>query len=621
MNEKQQRMNALERQIQRVQTRIERLERLSNRYSWVRVTIFFVGIALSIVSYVLVNWWVCVLLAVVTLVAFGIVAQFHGKIDASINRHFVWQRLKATHIARMHLDWNTIPSVSLQEPLLNHPFETDLDITGSHSVHRLLNMAVTPTGSQRLRNWLLSTTPDAATIQKRQALVRELTPLTRFRDKLILKSLIASRSIAEQLEGDRLLRWLNQPPPSASLVPLLLGSAALSLLTIVLLVLNLFVVMPQFWIFTLLCSAILFFTTAKLRGDLFEDATYLRAAFSTLHTVFGYLEQYPYGTHERLKRLCAPFCADAEHRPSVLLGRIERVAAATVLEKNVLLRLIINVLVPWEVYCAYRLRQYKTQIAAYLPTWLDCWFELEALNSLAAFAYLNPSYTLPELVTGNEQDEQHALLQAEEIGHPLIPDEKKVTNDLALHQLGEIVIITGSNMSGKSTFLRTLGVNLCLAYAGGPVNAYRFQSALFRIFTCIKVSDSVTDGYSYFYAEVRRLRALLTALEQSSPSPLFFLIDEIFKGTNNRERLIGSRSYVRALVGKQCVGLISTHDLELVKLADTLPQVSNAHFKEDVIDGQMVFDYTLRSGPSPTTNALKIMRMEGLPVDDEGAEA
>jgi DNA mismatch repair ATPase MutS len=177
------------------------------------------------------------------------------------------------------------------------------------------------------------------------------------------------------------------------------------------------------------------------------------------------------------------------------------------------------------------------------------------------------------------------------------------------------VIITGSNMAGKSTFLRTLGVNLCLAYAGAPVNAERLQTALFRLFTCIRVTDSVTDGYSYFYAEVRRLHALLDAQKEPGQLPLFFLVDEIFKGTNNRERLIGSRSFVKALVGRNCVGIISTHDLELVNLAQSVAKVRNNHFREEVINGQMAFDYILREGPCPTTNALKIMAMEGLPTD------
>jgi len=239
------------------------------------------------------------------------------------------------------------------------------------------------------------------------------------------------------------------------------------------------------------------------------------------------------------------------------------------------------------------------------------------LNSLATFAYLNPEYVLPEVVASEKQGDR-PVFRATGLGHPLIPMEQKVVNDFALPKVGEIAIVTGSNMSGKSTFLRTLGINLCLAYAGGPVNASAFHTSLFRLFTCIKISDSVTDGYSYFYAEVKRLKALLTTLELSEKEksmPLFFLIDEIFKGTNNRERLIGGESYISALVGRNCLGVVSTHDLELVKLADALPAITNYHFREDVIAGRMVFDYILRAGPSPTTNALKIMQMEGLPVN------
>jgi DNA mismatch repair ATPase MutS len=170
-------------------------------------------------------------------------------------------------------------------------------------------------------------------------------------------------------------------------------------------------------------------------------------------------------------------------------------------------------------------------------------------------------------------------------------------------------------MAGKSVFLKTVGVNLSLAYAGGPVNAQLLRTVPFRLFTSMGISDSVTDGISFFYAEVRRLRALLAELERDHPLPLLFCIDEIFRGTNNRERLIGSRAYLRALAGKHGLGFIATHDLELAKLAGELPQVVNFHFRDRVEDGRMVFDYILRPGPCPTTNALRIMQLEGLPVE------
>jgi DNA mismatch repair ATPase MutS len=147
------------------------------------------------------------------------------------------------------------------------------------------------------------------------------------------------------------------------------------------------------------------------------------------------------------------------------------------------------------------------------------------------------------------------------------------------------------------------------------IHAVNFKSALLRIFTCIKINDSIVDGFSFFYTEFKRLKALLNALRGDHPLPLLFLIDEIFRGTNSRKRLIGSRSYIRNLIGQNETGLIATHDLELVKLADEVHGITNCHFREKVVDGKMVFDYTLRPGPCPTTNALEIMRMEGLPVE------
>jgi DNA mismatch repair ATPase MutS len=263
---------------------------------------------------------------------------------------------------------------------------------------------------------------------------------------------------------------------------------------------------------------------------------------------------------------------------------------------------------------------YKGLLAQYLPIWLDVWYELEAVCSLANFAYLHPEYTLPELVS-EKQAGSEMIFEAKALGHPLIAAEHKVTNDFSLNRGGELLLITGSNMAGKSTFLRTLGINMCLAYAGGVVNAASLRLSFFNVYACIRVTDSLADGYSYFYAEVRRLKSLLDELKQGGQYPLFFLIDEIFKGTNNYERLIGSEAYIRALVGTRCAGAISTHDLELVSLSENFPEIKNYHFRENIIDGHMVFEYRLREGPSPTRNALRIMEMEGLPVKWQPEEA
>jgi DNA mismatch repair ATPase MutS len=291
------------------------------------------------------------------------------------------------------------------------------------------------------------------------------------------------------------------------------------------------------------------------------------------------------------------------------LKRVERIASALGLRTNPILWFVVHAFVPWDFYFTYRLEFLKEDVARLLPGWLDAWYEIEALNSLANFAYLQPHYVFPDIVS------KLNMFDAEALGHPLIKPEFKVCNDFEIGKHNKISILTGSNMAGKSTFIRTVGINLCLAYSGAPVNANRLAVSVFRIFTCIKVSDSVQDGLSYFYAEVKRLKSMLSVIEEEGP-PVLFLIDEIYRGTNSRERHIGSHALIRALSNRTtAVGIIATHDLELVTLADEIPGVTNFHLRDEVQHGKMVFDYLMRKGPSPTTNALKLMQMEGLPVE------
>jgi ABC-type multidrug transport system fused ATPase/permease subunit len=604
---KQARLHTLERHITRLNRRIDDLRARSDQFVRLRVAVVAVSVVMAFLAFSLLgnmSGWISIVIA---FIAFNVAAYYHRQVQNSIQHHIAWRRIKIAHIARITLDWERIPAEENLPIPPDHPFAIDLDLVGERSIHRLIDTSVSHEGSARIRNWLLNTLPDLPTIEKRQTRIRELMPLTTFRDKLILNGRMAAGSRDQRIDGKKLLSWFEYnestgPQRSDVLIAALLAASNISLI-----VLSNLGVIPPLWVISFVVYAM--YARGKLQnaGDLFSQSMSLGGVVENLNAVFRFLETHRYGTNDNLKTLCAPFL-DAQNRPSAQLRRIGLIVSAVSLRTNAILWGIINFFIPWDLYFAYLLNQRKAEIAAQMPQWLDVWFELETLNALANFAHLNPEYTFPTITTGS-------AFKGEGLGHPLIPFTAKVCNDFALTQRGSTVIITGSNMAGKSSFLRTLGVNLCLAYAGAPVNAAHLETSLFRVFTCIKVSDSVTDGFSYFYAEVRRLKALLTELERDHPYPLFYLIDEIFKGTNNRERLIGSRAYIRALVGRNGLGAVSTHDLELVRLADELPHIHNEHFKEDVIDGRMVFDYLLRSGPSPTTNALKIMQLEGLPVE------
>jgi hypothetical protein len=608
------RLQQLERQIARLERRAAFLREISRKYWNVRRVIFIAGVLMALafcsVAGTRVAWIVAGLLTVV----FSVVTVFHNRVRDSLTRISLLGDIKQVQIARILLDWNRLPLSEPSPSLAEHPFANDLDIVGERSLHRLLDCAVTKEGSERLKSWLLSVRPDAELIKHRQALVQELKDHSVFRDKLQLLSAVARARTGAARKGSHhwnsriLVDWIERTAPQASLLPTILVLSALSALNIACITLAALDVIPQIWPLTLLLYVsgmmLMQHRIATAWGELQE----LEKALTHFKVVFQYLESRSYAKTPRLAEICAPFL-DPRKQPSTEMKRLGRLAAALGVRTNPILALVVHLVAPWDFIFTHRLELLKKELAHLLPRWLDAWYELETLNSLANFAYLNPHYVLPEISSDARR------FSAQRLGHPLLSHDTKVCNDFELDQNQRIVILTGSNMAGKSTFLRTIGVNLCLTYAGAPVNAERLHTSLFRLFTCIKVSDSVQDGLSYFYAEVKRLQALLAAATVDDVLPVLFLIDEIFRGTNSRERLIGSRSYIRALSQSNAVGLVATHDLELVKLANEIMGVANLHFREDVSNGRMVFDYRLRTGPCPTTNALTIMRLEGLPVD------
>ncbi|HZN07254.1 MAG TPA: hypothetical protein VFB65_10725 [Pyrinomonadaceae bacterium] len=609
------RLQQLQKQIARLERRTAFLSEISRKYWNVRRVMFVAGVLLALGFCSLAGTRVAWIVAGLLTIAFSIVTVFHNRVRDSITRISVLRDIKQVQIARILLDWDRLPLSEPSPSFAEHPFANDLDIVGERSLHRLLDCAVTKEGSERLRSWLLSPRPDAELIKHRQALVQELKDQSLFRDKLQLLSAVArintagsARKSAHHWNSRILVDWLERTGPQASLLPTIVVLSALSALNIACITLAALNVIPQIWPVTFLLYMGAMLLNQHRIATAWGELQDLEKALTHFKMVFSYLESRSYKKTPRVAEICAPF-VDQSKQPSTEMKRLGRLAAALGLRTNPILSLVVHAVVPWDFIFTHRLELLKKELAHLLPRWLDAWYELETLNSLANFAYLNPHYVLPELTADPKR------FSAQRLGHPLLSHQTKVCNDFELDEDQRIVILTGSNMAGKSTFLRTIGVNLCLTYAGAPVNAERLHTSLFRLFTCIKVSDSVQDGLSYFYAEVKRLQALLAATKVDDPMPVLFLIDEIFRGTNSRERLIGSRSYIRALSQSNTLGLVATHDLELIKLADVIMGVANLHFREDVSNGRMVFDYRLRTGPCPTTNALTIMRLEGLPVD------
>lgn len=609
----------LERFVERIDSRRRKRENLSRGYSRIRLAVAVSGFVSAYFAYQSLSeaatWGV---IAGFTAVFF-IVAHFHNRVIQSIRKHHYYSRIKSTQIARIKRDWNALPETPLDESPPDHPFGSDLNLVGPRSLHHLIDTAFTKEGSDRLREWLTRTTPDPEKTRLQRGLVQELVPLSRFRDRISLLSALVTLEPNERWEGGVLLRWLKSHLDTGRIRIVLGVLGALAVITPVLLVLNLTSDLANWWVLTLMAYISIYLLNIRLYGHLFGEAEHLYYQLNRFRPVLIFLEKYGFRAGSRLESLASPF-QEHDRPPSSYLRTAMWLSVAAGTSKNDVLRVVLNLLLPWELFFSLMLDRYKKTLIVRLPLWLDALQQLEAASSLASFADLNPTYTFPETVErpsgAGAEPETASIFTAQNLGHPLLPDDTNIRNDFEVSSVGHMALVTGSNMSGKSTFLRTLGTNLALAFAGGPVVATGMRTIHFRLFTCINVSDSVNDGISYFYAEVKRLKKLLDELMTEHTYPLFFLIDEIFRGTNNRERYVGSRALLLSLCKADGTGAISTHDLELVNLEAEAGTIHNYHFREHIENGKMVFDYTLRPGPCPTTNALKIMKLEGLPVEE-----
>jgi DNA mismatch repair ATPase MutS len=292
--------------------------------------------------------------------------------------------------------------------------------------------------------------------------------------------------------------------------------------------------------------------------------------------------------------------------PSAAMQEFSRKVGWFDLRHNGLIHPIANVLLLWDVHCVLALESWQRRSGKAARGWFKAIGEFEALSSLSGLAHDEPGFSFPELLDRPE-------FTAEGLGHPLIDGPGRVTNDVSLPEGGTTLLVTGSNMSGKSTLLRAMGLAAVMAYAGGPVSAARLRLGRFQICTSIRISDSLERGVSHFYAEINKLKAVVD--KSLNGLPVFFLLDEILHGTNSRERQIGARWIMSELIRNGALGAVSTHDMGLCELSpELMKRVTLVHFRESVADGKMTFDYKLRPGPVSAGNALRLMNLVGLAV-------
>ncbi len=602
-----QRQRALTRLLRRGNHLLNLGHTASQQFSRARLGVFLLG-AITCVGFYQYGWFrTGNILLLLFLISFFTITWFHQRLKFRLRRLHLWLDIKQDLLARLELDWPGI-RVQVHHAPPQHPYALDLDLTGQHSLLALLDTTFSSSGHGQLRDWILQTNePSSQHLSwiTRQNLIRELTPLARLRDRCLLATQLIS---SDPLDGNRILSLLQQPVAIPNLKWLIMATSGLCALTLCLGLATVLVGLSNFWVLSLLMYAGVYFSLSGSIAPLFGHVLALHVELEKLVTVIKIFENSTFSKQPTINAQCRQFLAN-DKPPTTYLKRLSRTCQGLSVKAHPLVHLGLNAIIPWDLLFVGKLQRLHVTLQQQLPNWLAIIGHLDAASALARFAYLNPDYHWPILEIDHDPG-----LSAKELGHPLIARHQRITNDLQLRGEGQILLVTGSNMSGKSTFLRTVGINICLAQAGGPVCAENFSWSWLQLYCCIRVTDALDEGLSYFYAEVKRLKVILDAVQTMTTQPVLFLIDEIYRGTNNRERLAGSEAFVQVLQRSKGFGLISTHDLELTQLANSNGHIRNAHFQETVSGGALHFDYRLRPGPCPTTNALRIMAQEGLPV-------
>lgn len=599
----------LERHILRIEGVIEKRKKLNNLYSKIRFGYFVIAILVVYNTYDLFPDWANLFSIIAWVAGFLVLVDRHRKVYQSQEKFEHLRDIKKEHIARMDLNWSKIRHRPIDVNIKHHPFASDLDILGKHSLYHLIDTSIYEASARRLTGWFLSSSPDKKEILKRQQQVKELVSLSGFRDKLrVIGLFTANHTSGKDWTLEQMLNWLQKPKKTGFKVPLTI----LSLLSAVNITLGIMVLNGVISPLPLVVSLVVYLVYYKMNGEKISglfDATYqIEKILERFKFILFHVEKFKPKNGSEVENLLTAF-QEADVIPSRFIKKTQGLMSRAALQVNQIVWGLVNILVPWDLYHAWRVEELKEELEPKLTNWLNTFYELEALNSLANFAMLNPENSWAKF----EISEQF-VFEAEDLGHPLISSEQRISNNFQVEKGKDLFLITGSNMAGKSTFLRTVGINLILAYSGAPVCAKSLRTNFFRVFSSINITDSLDDGLSHFYTEVKRLRYLLDELLKEDELPLFFFVDEIYRGTNNRERYAGSAAFLKAVAGKNGVGLVSSHDLELADLDKEIPQLSNWHFVESIEDGKMSFEYKLRSGPCPSTNALQIMKIEGLPT-------
>lgn len=536
-----------------------------------------------------------------TVVLFFALVFLHARTEAARDEARARAEVHARHQLRAGARFLELP-VPETRAVPDHPYAADIDLTGPGSLVQRIDVSRTVLGERALVA-LLSRPVDRETIAARQEAVAELAEDLDFRESLeafgarahgkgkLDPAPFLAFTKKERVVGGALVAIIH-------LLPLAVAGALVAG--------GLGLVPGYLWLILFGVQTLLALAMAGRAIDVFQLVAARRGYVEAIQRMLVLADE------EKLE--ATPLKALQERlriggqRPREYMARLDRWAGFAEFYTQFPLHFFVNIATLYDLHVLFRLERWNREVGAGLEDAFAALGDLEAMNSLATLAAIDPSATFPTV------HEEPTPLQAEGLAHPLLAPDVRVANDVAFPTPSSALIVTGSNMAGKSTLLRSVGLNIALALAGGPVVAERFELSPVRLRASMRIDDSLQRGASYFHAELTKLRTVVG--EADAEPPIFFLLDELLRGTNARARHIGARAVLTHLLDRGASGLAATHDVALADLEKSYPgRIANVHFTDVMRDGEMLFDYELREGVVRTSNALRLLQMAGVEVE------
>ena len=567
---------------------------------YLRLFTFIIGIGVTFYTFSIKSYVISIGVFVVSMAIFIYLISAYNKETKKREYSIALKDINEKALKRLNGQWKNFEDDGSEFKDEQHSYSGDLDIFGLNSLFQWINSTKTFMGRQTLKNRLITPLKTPFDIKMTQQSLLELAMNLQWRQSFEAEGMVISN---ECINPKQLCGWAKEKNELYSKSWLILLVRLLPAVTIITIILYYSTSLIDYRLprIMLVIQIIFLFIGLKKRSAAFNGIYKYKNSIDIYQKMLSLINQKDFKS-DYLKQLKNNLSQSKEDCAVKAIKKLASIYDKVSHRRNTFF-IIINILLLWDYQCMIEFEKWRASSGKNLEKWFDVIGQFEALNSISNIIYDNPKWVMPLVSDGD------FIIKAEGLGHPLLGD-KRVCNNITIRQQRNILLITGSNMSGKSTFLRTVGINLILSYIGSPVCSVKFECSLMKVFTCMRTSDNLDNNISSFYAEILRIKAIVESVRDNKK--VFFLLDELFKGTNSIDRHDGAKALIKQLGKQGASGLISTHDLELCALQSEYPKIKNYHFQEYYVNGELKFDYKIREGISTTRNALYLLKLAGI---------